>query len=114
MPYDCRQCMWQGECGDWRWMNDILLLVCVPQFAVCPNFKDYRLWNPLLHEQYFEQCRDSVNVKTGDVGITSWSYFRVKLSFMFPLCLLKERKLKKRNGVTYSDSIVTCTILKMT
>ena len=44
---------------------------------------DFSLWNPLLHEQYFEQWRDSENVKTGDVGITSWSYFRVKLSFMF-------------------------------
>ena len=75
---------------------------------------DFSLWNPLLHEQYFEQWRDSENVKTGDVGITSWSYFRVKLSFMFALCLLKERKVKKRKGLTYSDPIVTCTILKKT
>ena len=91
---------------------DILLHVFVPQLRVCLNFKDFRLWNPLLHEQYFEQCRDSVNVKTGDVGMTRWSYFRVKLSFMFALCLLKERKVKKSKGVTYSDPIVTCTILK--
>ena len=91
---------------------DILLHIFVPQLRVCLNFKDFRLLNPLLHEQYFEQCRDSVNVKTGDVGMTRWSYFRVKLSFMFALCLLKERKVKKRKGVTYSDPIVTCTILK--
>ena len=88
---------------------DILLHVFVPQLRICLNF---RLWNPLLHEQYFEQCRDSVNVKTGDVVITRWSYVWVKLSFMFALCLLKERKVKKRKGVTYSDPIVTCTILK--
>ena len=53
----------------------ILLHVFVPQLGVCPNFKDFRLWNPVLHEQYFGQYRDSVNVKTGDGGITSWPYF---------------------------------------
>ena len=73
---------------------DILLHVFVPQLRVCLNFKDFRLWNPLLHEQYFEQCRDSVNVKTGDVGITRWSYFRVKLSFMFALCIVCLKKEK--------------------
>ena len=73
---------------------DILLHVFVPQLRVCLNFMDSKLWNPLLHEQYFEQCRDSVNVKTGYVGITRWSYFRVKLSFMFALCIVCLKKEK--------------------
>ena len=34
------------------------------------------------YEQYFGQCRDSVNVETGDVGITSWPYFGVKLNYV--------------------------------
>ena len=71
---------------------DILLHVFVPQLRVCLNFKDFRLWNPLLHEQYFEQCRDSVNVKTGDVGMTRWYYFRVKLSCV---CLMFAYRKKK-------------------
>ena len=94
--------LWQGECGDWRWRNDPLACLCSSVGGI-PNFKNFRLWNPVLHEQYFGHYRDSVNVVTGDVGITSWPYFWVKLSYIcLPYACIndKERKVKKRKGVS--------------
>ena len=40
---------------------------------------------------------------------TSWPYFGVKLSCVCPICLLKERQVKKRKRATYSAAIVTYT-----
>ena len=59
---------------------------------------DFRLWNPLLHEQYFGQCRNSVYVETGDVGITSCSYFWVKLSYVCLMFAERKKSKEKKRG----------------
>ena len=51
-----------------------------------------------------------MNVNTGDVYRNNKLVLlsgEAQLCVMFAFCLLKEKKVKKRKGVTYSDPIVT-------
>ena len=72
----CALLLWAVHVAGWMWWLEIeewypLACLCSSVGGI-PKFQGFQIVESCAHEQYFGQYRDSMNVETGNVGITSW------------------------------------------